>query len=745
MPAAPPGDSSSATSRTSAEAATYVDNALCSGCHREQEQQWQGSHHALAMAAPSEATVRGDFGGATFTHRGVTTRFFRRAERYVVRTEGPDGKMGDFEVSYTFGVEPLQQYLIALPGGRLQPLSIAWDSERKRWFHLLPNEKTPPGDVLHWTGRYQTANTMCLVCHTTGFEKRYDAALDAFASKWAEPNVSCQACHGPGSIHVEWETQQRGAGSATARRATPASPHGLTVDFKDPAKRAAIDVCAPCHSRRSELNAKPVPGSPVLDDYLPSLLSPGLYHDDGQQLDEVYVDASFRQSLMFARGVLCTNCHNAHTGKLKAPGNAVCVQCHRPDANPSFPSAKGDFDSPQHHFHKAGSRGASCVACHMPPRTYMQVQRRPDHSIRVPRPDLSMKLGGPDACTNCHQNRKPAWAAAAIVKWYGEKRRQGNHFGEAFRAARTGDPGGPEALARVAGDAAMPAIVRASALADLRGDPQAGLATRRAAARDRDDLVRLGAAESADGLAPDERVALLTPLLTDARRAVRVTAARVLSGVPAEQVPASVKPAFEKALGEYVAAQELSLDMPGARFNLGVVYENTGRRAEAEAQYEAALKIDPDFSAARANLAVLLNGLSRNADAERVLQEGLKRNPAQGELQYSLGLLLAEGQRLKDASVALGAAARLLPGRADIQYNYGLALQQTGEARGAERALLAAQRLSPGDPSIPYALAVFYAQTKRRALAIQWAERLAALRPGDPRAARLVAELRSGR
>lgn len=117
------------------------------------------------MGKATPATVLGDFGGVGFEHKGVVSHFFKRDDRFFVRTEGPDGKPADFEATYTFGVDPLQQHLIELPGGKLQALTIAWDVARKRWFHLLPEENTPPGDLLHWTGRGYTANTMCIGCH----------------------------------------------------------------------------------------------------------------------------------------------------------------------------------------------------------------------------------------------------------------------------------------------------------------------------------------------------------------------------------------------------------------------------------------------------------------------------------------------------------------------------------------------------------------------------------------------------
>lgn len=737
--------SPAANAQPSGPAPGHVDNQQCLACHAEQGRQWQGSHHAKAMAPATAQSVAGRFDGSEFKHQGVTSRFFQRDGRFLVRTDGADGRLADFEVAYTFGVAPLQQYLIALPGGRLQPLQIAWDSERQRWFHLLPKEKAPPGDVLHWTGRYQTANTMCISCHTTGFEKRYDAATDRFASTWKEPNVSCQSCHGPGERHVQW------AGLKAAGKPAPEAagePMGLTVRLKTASGPQQVEACAACHSRRGELTGQSPPGQPRLDHHLPALLTAGLYHADGQQLDEVFVDGSYRQSKMYQQGVGCTACHNAHTGKLKLAGNAVCLQCHgaqpKPE-QPAFAKAAGAFDTPAHHFHKAGSAGAQCVACHMPAKAYMQIQLRPDHSLRVPRPDLSVKLGTPNACNACHADKSASWAADQVAAWYGPKRRQEPHYGEVFAAARAGQPGAGESLARLAADLQSPGIVRATALDSLRGDSQAGMAERISATRDADAQVRAAAADSFDAAPAQQRLYALGPLLRDPVRGVRIAAARGLSSLPAAQIDTTLRPAFDAGLAEYIAAQSVSLDMPGARLNLAVAYQNTGRPELAELHYLAALKIDPDFTPARANLSQLYNQSGRNADAERVLTEGLKRLPGLGELQYSLGLLLAEEQRLPEAAQALAKAGRLLPERAKVQYNLGLALQQLGQRPQAEQALLQAQRLDPLDAATPYALAVFYAQGGQADQALAWAEKSQALNPADPQLRQFVANLRQRR
>ena len=435
------------------------------------------------------------------------------------------------------------------------------------------------------------------------------------------------------------------------------------------------------------------------------------------------------------------NCHDAHSGKLRLQGNAVCTQCHTPQANPAFPTAAGAFDSPAHHFHKADSPGAQCVACHMPSKTYMQIQARPDHSLRVPRPDLTLKIGTPNACNVCHAGKSAQWAADQVAAWYGTRRRQTPHYGETFAAARAGQPQSHEALVALAADADKPAIVRATALNALRGDGATGLSARLDATRDADAEVRAAAADSFEAAPAAQRVYALVPLLSDPVRAVRIAAAHGLSSLPPDQIEAVHRPAFDAALAEYIAAQGVALDMPGAQLNLAVVYQNTGRTDLAEQHYLQALKIDPDFTPARLNLSALYNQLGRNPDALKVLATGVQREPGVGELQYSLGLLLAEEKRMDEAAAALGKAAKLLPGRARVQYNNGLIQQQLGRRKPAEQALLAAQRLAPQDPAMAYALAVFYAQGGQMAAARDWADKLVALAPADPQARQLAQRL----
>src|SRR6516225_11628513 len=188
-------------------AAAFVGSEVCAGCHQTEAELWRASQHKHAMDHATDKSVLGDFNDASFDYYGVRSRFFREHGKFFVETDGPEGKLATFEVKYTFGVDPLQQYLIEFPDGRLQALSIAWDSRPKaqggqRWFHLYPNEEIKHDDVLHWTKLNQNWNFMCAECHSTGVRKNYDAANDRFATSFTEISVGCEACHGQGSRHV---------------------------------------------------------------------------------------------------------------------------------------------------------------------------------------------------------------------------------------------------------------------------------------------------------------------------------------------------------------------------------------------------------------------------------------------------------------------------------------------------------------------------------------------------------------
>jgi predicted CXXCH cytochrome family protein len=638
------------TSDTELGAAAFVGREVCLPCHEQASASWLGSDHDLAMDVATDETVLGDFDDAIFTSKGITTTFFRRDGKFFVNTEGPDGALVDFEVTHVFGHDPLQQYLVPFPGGRLQCLSIAWDSDRDEWFDLYPNQEIPPDDWLHWTRAAQNWNGMCAECHSTNLKKGFDPATNSYNTTWSEIDVSCEACHGPGSDHVAWAEIQ-----PMARPEIEA--YGLVVDTGNMTSTEMVELCAPCHSRRSELGDYDHSSGALLQSHLPSLLDAGLYHADGQILDEVYVWGSFTQSKMYANDIRCSDCHDSHSLKLRFEGNDLCLQCHRADA----------YDTPDHHFHKKihegkPSDGALCVKCHMPEQPYMVIDERADHSLRVPRPDLSQALGTPNACSQggCHDDKPLSWSVEAFTRWYGQAKKP--HYGPTLLAGREGRPEARDDLVRLAGDELYPAIVRATALSLLGQYP--GAESTRAftvALADPEPLLRHTAVNNFVASSPEELVELVAPLLFDPVKAVRMQAAVQLADIDSNLMKPYQREALADALSDYRKAMEYSLDFAFAGHNLGNLAARLGDAAEAERYYRPAISIDDLFYPAKANLAVVLNARGRNDEAEALLRSILEAYPEQYDVAYSLGLLLAEMGRYQEAESYLAVAVEGMP------------------------------------------------------------------------------------
>lgn len=750
-----PGSSAPVPGNAASPAAWYVGGPACAECHESQAKEWKGSHHDLAMQEATESTVLGDFRDATYSYHSVTSTFFRRDGKFMVRTDGADGALHDYQIAYTYGIHPLQQYLIRFPDGRIQALNICWDTRPsgqggQRWFHLYPNEEIRHDDILHWTGPYQNWNHMCAECHSTNVRKGYNAEKDQFATTWSEINVSCETCHGPGSNHVAW---------ARARPARPAAGYegalGLVVGLKeDPppilhmdtargiltrdrprTDHAEVETCARCHSRRGTFSESYTPGRPLAQTHRLALLEPELYEADGQIKDEVYEYGSFLQSKMYAAGVTCTDCHNPHSLKT-AGGNLTCAKCHVPET----------FDIPSHHRHKQGSPAAECVSCHAPTKDYMVVHARHDHSFRVPRPDLTVKLGSPNACNGCHSDQTPQWAAQAAAQWWGTKRIDTPHYGESLAAARRQEPGADDRLIRILSDPLQPAIVRASAAEHLQSipSPASGPALK-SALGDPDPQVRAAAARALQtaALQPHALIEMLSPLLADPVRQVRMDAARTLAELPRELFTPAQADAFRRGLAEYRDAEQANADRAESRLNLGVVALAEGDSKAAEQEYLAAIRVSPRSAAAYVNLADLYRAQGRERDAEELMQRGLQLTPRDAGLRHALGLSLVRQRRIDEALRELGRAHEFAPQSARYAYVYAVALESTGKRGEAIEILARAHAANPGDADVLAALAEFCSQAGRGDEAIAYAERLVAARPWDPQAAAALARIRA--
>ena len=708
-----------------AAAATFVGSETCAQCHAAEADLWRASQHQHAMAHATDQSVLGDFSDATFDYRGVTSRFFRRDGKFLVETDGPDGKLAVFEIEYTFGVEPLQQYLVAFPDGRLQALSLAWDSRPKEqdgqhWFHLYPNEDIKHDDVLHWTKLNQNWNFMCAECHSTGVRKNYDAAKDRYDTTWAEISVGCETCHGQGSRHVAWAREQRSwwpfgqrddKSEGLAVRFDERGGGALPVTWRtDPQTghprrnlppallRKEVETCGLCHARRASFSEAWVPGQWLSDTHAVAPLTRGLYHADGQMQDEVYNYGSFKQSKMFAAGVTCSDCHDPHSGKLKLAGDGTCLQCHAADT----------YAAATHTHHAAVNPPVACASCHMPTRTYMVVDRRHDHSFRVPRPDLSAKLGTPNACNDCHADKSAEWAAAAVERWYGPDREGFQNYAEAFQAARADQPDAAKLLSAVAADKNTPAFARASALTELAPSlSTANIDLAREALSDPDPMVRTGALDMLAGAPTAEIWPLASPLLSDQSRGVRIRAASLLAGVPTANQPAADRESFERAAAEFIAAQRFNADRPESRAALGSFFARRGRFVDAEAEYHAALQLSPNYAPATANLADLYRLLGRDADGEQVLRAALLVSPQDAGLHHALGLALVRLKRRDEALDELRRAAELDPGEARYAYVYAVALHSLGRSDDAVAVLKDNLTRHPNDRDTQAAFVAF--------------------------------------
>jgi tetratricopeptide (TPR) repeat protein len=709
--------------------ATFVGGLKCMDCHQTQYDRWQNSHHDRAMEIATETTVLGDFSNAVVDFHGFSSRFYRKDNKFWVHTLGPDGKAGEFEITHTFGWHPLQQYLVPFPGGRLQCLPIAWNVTAKKWFHLYPDAPIDPHDWLYWTNAGQNWNGMCAECHSTNLKKNYDIQNDTYQTTWSEIDVSCEACHGPGSLHVEW-----------AELPDMARPqieyYGLAVKTKQMDSRRQVELCAPCHARRAILGDYTHAEPDLLDSLLPSLLTPDLYFADGQILEEVYVYGSFTQSKMYSRNVRCSDCHDVHSGERVKEGNALCLQCHR----------AGVYDTKSHHFHKQKGEkgapikssdgeilfdvgtGAECVQCHMPERPYMVIDYRADHSFRIPRPDMSIKLGTPNACNRCHVDKTAQWSDDYITKWYGPGRKA--HYGPIIDGGRKRSTHAQKDLIRLAGDPLYPVIVRSTALSLLALYPgeQASRAYERALMDD-EALIRRTAVNHFIVSDPERQLALLTSMLYDPVAAVRIEAARRMAEVSDPDLDPSQQVVYQATLDAYRQSMEYSADFAFGRYNLANLYAARQQPRKAIENYRAAIEIDHLFYPAKVNLAMLYSQLGQNGAAETLLREVVNAHPDLYEIHYSLGLLLAEVNKYAEATRHLQRAAAGMPERARVHYNLGLLLQHLGKDADAEKSLRQAQELDPDNFDYLYALADFYLKRSQLPQAGRIAQEMVARHP----------------
>jgi predicted CXXCH cytochrome family protein len=673
---------------------SYVGDGKCKSCHIQEYKAWSGSGHFKAMMKANDSTVEGDFSGKTLVADGVTSRFFKKDGKYFINTQGENGANQDFEIKYTFGYYPLQQYLVEFPKGRIQATRASWDVKNKKWFHQYSGQHLPPHDWLHWTGNAQNWNTMCARCHSTNLQKNYDGETDSYHTEYSSINVSCETCHGPGKLHIEYiQGDDYKNGRKTA---------GSFLDLgKKSGQLAEINSCTPCHARVTEISPHHVHSTELMDNYIPEIPTTEHYFADGQANDEDFNYASFAQSKMFRQGVKCSNCHEPHTAKMLFPGNQLCLQCH-----------KKTYDNPAHTFHPVGSAGAECRNCHMPGKFYMGNDFRYDHTFRVPRPDLSVKFGTPNACINCHKEKTNQWAAQAVLKWYGPVRKY--HFAEDLVPGSRQDENSEPHLIHLLKDTSVPDIVKGAA-ANYLGNIQSNSSLQALlyCLNLPDAGIRYRALKSLSGFPPDQWINAVAPMLQDSIRAIRITAADLFISLPSNQIPTTYYEAYIKAkteLDEYLMYQS---DFAIGKVMLGDYYLKQNNYYTAIKFYQQGLKKDSALNYARMNLSVAYNLSQQNNLALQVLQEAVKIDPKSERGWFNLALLYNEMNNKEDAEKALGKAVELKSPNPRVYYNYGLLLQQAGKNKQAIMIYEQGLKIARDDEQLNYALALLYLQNRQ--------------------------------
>ena len=709
----------------------YVGSKQCATCHEKAYQAWQGSHHDMAMKHANEESVLGNFDNYTFTgSESIITvdtashvdksRFFKKGKQYWVHIKGDNGKHQNYQIKYTFGFTPLQQYMVEFADGRVQLIPFAWDSRLKsdggqRWFNLYP-DMTEKHQEFFWTNTGQNWNYMCADCHSTNVSKNFDLKTNSYKTTFSEINVACESCHGPASDHIKW-TQSFNNGKDKSKqkehygfkRTISPSVNQWILDKTNPNRKTLtankiehsqqVVVCAQCHSRRTQISTNDhVKGNAFGERYLLDLVSSTNYHPDGQVYNEDFVYGSFLQSKMYQSGVVCSDCHDPHTAELKLPVETLCLQCHQAD----------NYATSKHHKHQVKSDGAMCVNCHMPETTYMSVDARRDHGFHIPRPDLANQLGTPDTCLSCHQDKDSQWSDKAVNAWYPKSTvKEEKDFAPIFSAITMSLneqqlQGVSNELSRIAQTISYAPIIRASALAKMAtvSNTNTIIAIARAV-KNPDVNIRLGAIEGAQSMRGAEKWRVISPLLSDKVFAVRTNAAFALASLWPNLATAQ-KQQLTPALNEYLASQDYNSDRSFAHSNKGIIYAYQGEYLQAIDAFSQGIIIEPYFVQTHLNLSQVYYQRGDHTKSINVLTKAKSANPTSAQVPYNLGLAYIRAKDKVSAAKELELATTLEPNNSHYFYVYGLSLEQHKPTK-AYGALYQAYQLS-NNPQHLYAL-----------------------------------------
>jgi len=715
--------------------AEFVGGKECISCHQREYDLWKGSDHDNAMAVANDSTVLGDFNNVEVEFRGKRHKFYKRDGKFFVYTEGISGEMQELQIGYTFGITPLQQYLIPFENGKYQCLPIAWDTDKKRWFDMsgmvYSEEDLKPTSWFYWTNQSQNWNGMCAECHSTNLQKNYNLENDSYNTTWSDINVNCEACHGPGSEHLDWAKLPEGSRSYDGNL-------GLVLNTRNTTSKQYIEACAPCHSRRTSLGAEDHRSNDFYNNYRPQLITPHLYFSDGQILDEDYVFASFTQSKMYMHDVRCNDCHDSHSLKLKFDGNLLCTQCHRAE----------EYDTYQHHFHKYANEkgepvknkfgdvvpvgeGALCQACHMPARYYMGIDYRSDHSFRIPRPDISIKYDVPNTCNDCHADKSYQWSEDYIKQYYGERKKFS--YGTVLSEGYLQIEGADTSLMQLINNDLYPEIVRATSIQYLSTyQSKESNELIKSMLDNPEPIIRESAVNAFQENNIMDLISTLSPILDDPIKIVRLAAANRLFELDKDFFSDSLYNKLTLVMDEYYDALLYTSDFSSGRYNLANYYSRKGDLVKAENFYKDAITIDNQFYPTKSNLALLYYNQGKINEAEDLFLDLINNHEEYTEGFYYLGLLYAEQQRYRESAEYLEKAIKQENPNPRVFYNLGLVYQQLNENNKAENILLTGNEITPNNFDLIFALSDFYLKQKSYSIALLYANELKTKFPSRP-------------
>lgn len=681
----------------------YVGSEQCGSCHAKQVQSWKTSDHYQSMLEANEESVLGDFSDVDLEFHSVNSKMARDDDgRYFVDTSGPQGETERFEIKYTFGFYPLQQYLVELENGFIQALNIAWDSRTEqeggqRWFHLREDLELTPEHPFYWTRHFQNWNSRCAECHSTNIEKNYSLKDHSYNTTWSEINVACEACHGPASQHLTLAASNQLTEGNLGFDSPLHQPlqwqfdnQSAIASHKGKSSERDINMCGRCHSLSTRLT-EALTNEGFHQNNRLQLPTPPSYYVDGQIREEVFVLGSFLQSKMYAAGVTCTNCHDPHNNKLIMEGNDLCSQCHNREV----------FDTEKHHHHPINSEGAQCVNCHMPENTYMQVDKRRDHSFTIPRPDVSLALDVPNACTECHGNKEKGvhngkdnqWASDQLAKWGAPKQKK--HWAHLNHRAQIGDVTVTSSIVKSINEEASPDIVRAALLQALAQQPSPqSLELARHQLKNKNPMIRRGAVSAMQNLPANMRWELLSQYLHDENRSVRFEVMQALADV-LNQLPQSQRNVLLERIDEYQKILSLTADSPASQLAIANLNASLGYTEAAEKSYLQALRIEANFVPALLNLADFYRATERESKVDGLLKKALNLAPGSNSVHHSYGLYWV---RMQDYTRALDHLKRSTQGTdaiAHYAYVYAVALDSLGKTSEAINQLIAANQRWP--------------------------------------------------